>query len=560
MGAFLKNKKSVILASIFVTCCVLLWATYYILQSATTKKNVVEATPQTNEQTKIEKEILWSKPTKRPDLKLTKTVNELGQPVNTERYASTTYYTIGSIISGPYKGGELIYITIPVVYSDESGGKYRVIKLENRIILLTNHSQSDGFYLLDPKKFTTDSTTTLSDLTFPEKLTYKGTSLSFQGTNWAESLFDDEYNQKDLKKVFSDTQLGDVYTDASSTSFDKDGYERNAQNGFYIRAPDGTIRVYSLDINFYDKNRNIPHVTWNNGSTTIAEYINTDRGGCGSSNYTSVKTNITRDDLTQVGVTSFGDPIYELKNTDSELLKNIYNKEYNPYDYSATDRTKPLTKISYEKFIQSHPVFFWYDPFGRLVKFQKSEYVPQAECGKPVIYLYPEKTIPVSVKVAPQGGFTKTIPEYGNGWNVVATPKSEITDNASGKTFPYLFWEGRGGIYETPKKGFIITQKEVPTFLVEKLTKLGLNQKEQADFIEFWEPRMTGAPYYFVTFLGNSEMNKLAPLTIDPKPDTVIRILMDFMPLRERVPAIGYEIKTPPRKGFTVVEWGGVIR
>jgi hypothetical protein len=35
---------------------------------------------------------------------------------------------------------------------------------------------------------------------------------------------------------------------------------------------------------------------------------------------------------------------------------------------------------------------------------------------------------------------------------------------------------------------------------------------------------------------------------------------MDFTPLEKPIKAKGYEIKTPERKGFTVVEWGGVLR
>ncbi|MDD5051065.1 MAG: hypothetical protein PHV93_05025, partial [Candidatus Pacebacteria bacterium] len=89
---------------------------------------------------------------------------------------------------------------------------------------------------------------------------------------------------------------------------------------------------------------------------------------------------------------------------------------------------------------------------------------------------------------------------------------------------------------------------------------LGLNDKERADFIEFWEPRMTGAPYFFVTFLGTQAMNKLAPLTITPKPDTIIRVLMDFTPLQKPIEVSSLVIHTPVRKGFTVFEWGGVLR
>ena len=71
---------------------------------------------------------------------------------------------------------------------------------------------------------------------------------------------------------------------------------------------------------------------------------------------------------------------------------------------------------------------------------------------------------------------------------------------------------------------------------------------------------MKDSPYYFVTFLGNREMNQIAPLIINPKPDTVIRVLMDFTPLTSPINVKEYEILTPQRNGFTVVEWGGVLR
>ena len=71
---------------------------------------------------------------------------------------------------------------------------------------------------------------------------------------------------------------------------------------------------------------------------------------------------------------------------------------------------------------------------------------------------------------------------------------------------------------------------------------------------------MKDSPYYFVTFLCNREMNQIAPLIINPKPDTVIRVLMDFTPLTSPINVKEYEILTPQRNGFTVVEWGGVLR
>lgn len=84
-----------------------------------------------------------------------------------------------------------------------------------------------------------------------------------------------------------------------------------------------------------------------------------------------------------------------------------------------------------------------------------------------------------------------------------------------------------------------------------------MDEKETRDFVEFWAPYMKEAPYYFITFYGNRDMDRLAPLVISPKPDTVIRVFMDFAPLKKPIVVDPLPISTPKRTGFTVVEWGG---
>jgi hypothetical protein len=50
-------------------------------------------------------------------------------------------------------------------------------------------------------------------------------------------------------------------------------------------------------------------------------------------------------------------------------------------------------------------------------------------------------------------------------------------------------------------------------------------------------------------------------LVVTPKPDAVIRVLMDFRPLwtRESAHALAFP-PVPQRRGFTIVEWGGILR
>jgi hypothetical protein len=307
-------------------------------------------------------------------------------------------------------------------------------------------------------------------------------------------------------------------------------------------------------VDFFGK-YNVPDIIWNDGTKNTDRYDFSDVGGCGSSNYISVisKSVINpSQDLKPAGRNSKGDVIYELKDINHKFLKHFYDDKY---------RAADKDKLPYEEFVKKkRPLLYWIDPFGRLIKLENSEFVSLAECGKPVIYLYPESASEVSVKIYPKGGMSYSDPAYNDGWTVKADRNGKLTDLISGKSFPYLFWEGRGGIYKQSQKGFLVARKDVHNFLLEKLGKLGLNEKETSDFIEFWEPRMKESPYYFVTFLGNREMEQIAPLDIEPKPDTVIRVLMDFFPLDKPASFEGFKIRTPKRQGFTVVEWGGVLR
>lgn len=341
--------------------------------------------------------------------------------------------------------------------------------------------------------------------------------------------------------------------------FYKKGLTANAKSiydrgGFYVRAPDGTLRVYDLqDVGLIGTPKD-KKAGFTLSSGEIPEnifYKWTDVGGCGAQNYASV-VDIPQTELQQIGTTNFdGTPIYTVKSDNHPLLKIVYTDHYNPWNEE---------KISYEEFVKKLPLFFWRDKFGRLIKFENEKFLPQAECGKPVIYLYPEKTTDVEVKVFPQGGFSYTEPLYESGWSVVATPESVITNKKDGKTYPYLFWEGKGGIYESPEKGFVVEREKVSDFLSTALSAYGLVAKEISDFKEFWLPKMREYPYYFISFYDNQKMDELAPLKITPEPDSVIRVLMDYKGLREPIKVSGYSIPKRERKGFTVVEWGGVIK
>ena len=381
------------------------------------------------------------------------------------------------------------------------------------------------------------------------------------------------FDPKGLTLAFTDPVVGPVYFAAANQKSVPVEY---SNHGFYVGLPDGSYATYgeqffgNPDI-FSFSTFTLP-ITWNGGTKNTAKYVPSQQTGCGTQYLVDVVNDeVGLGDLVFAGKADTDEKIFLLKDENAKPLKQFFeevnnatNGRYIIYTPSTDGSAEPIITyrpLSYRQFIDARPFLFMIDPYGRLVRFYNDDvFEPTGGCGKPVIYLYPQKAETVSVHIAPQGGFTKTDPAYGTGWNVFAKPDGELKNIADGKSYPYLFWEGWGGLYQTPDKGFVVAQNDVHTFLVSKLAELGLNAKETADFMEFWEPRMAGSPYYFVTFLGNQAMDQIAPLSISPKPDTVIRILMDFTPLATPKPVEPLTIHTPARNGFTVVEWGGVLR
>ena len=174
---------------------------------------------------------------------------------------------------------------------------------------------------------------------------------------------------------------------------------------------------------------------------------------------------------------------------------------------------------------------------------------------KPVIYLYPEQEMQVSVQLRLDGELTCTYPAYNGGWQVTAQPDGTLTDGA-GQTYNYLYWEGLTNAQWDMSQGFCVKGEDSATFLEEALAQLGLTRKEANEFIVYWLPLMEQNPYNIVSFQEKSYTDA-AQLMVDPAPDTVIRVFMTFLASDEYVQIQPQELTAPQRQGFTVVEWGG---
>lgn len=178
---------------------------------------------------------------------------------------------------------------------------------------------------------------------------------------------------------------------------------------------------------------------------------------------------------------------------------------------------------------------------------------------KPIIYLYPENTMDVSVKLGNEDDLTTTYPKYDNSWDVIASPNGRLIDKKTGREQYGLYWEGKNHNTKVEKEGFIVKGEDTIKFLEEKLSILGLTEREADEFIIYWLPKLEDNKYNYIRFETLNEINTYMPLNITPKPDSIIRILMDYKPLDEKITVEEQILVSPKRNGFTVVEWGGSL-
>ena len=176
---------------------------------------------------------------------------------------------------------------------------------------------------------------------------------------------------------------------------------------------------------------------------------------------------------------------------------------------------------------------------------------------KPIIYLYPEEETNVTVKVAYEEKLTTTYPKYNGGWNVTAYPDGTLIDNNTNRQLYGLYWEGKDNNIKQTNEGFVIAGEDTSEFLEEKLNILGLTDKEAEEFIIYWLPILEKNKYNYIRFSSQEEINKYMPLEVNPTPDTIIRVVMNYKPLDRKINVKEQKLERKERKGFTLVEWGG---
>ncbi len=391
-----------------------------------------------------------------------------------------------------------------------------------------------------------DATSSYVGLRGPSQFTYKG--IPFEGSG--SPFLRDSNNYPDTAWNYIDeVGAGELFIQ-QSYYYPSDRGGPIAFDDFYVKLPSGLYTGYSPEY-YFRRDDGTFDITFNDATKPTDAYFFGMNRGCGG--YGSAT--ITQPDASRIhisGHTSKGEPIYEFSNVNDPILRIYYENMPDNNDDGVReyyDAERGSVPITIQEFAGVHAILLYKDSMNRWLVISNSKYGPQAECGKPVIYLYPIKPTQVSVKVG--ANITVSDPEYGNGWNVLAEPTGKQT----------LFWEGTGfGRYPEVTSGFVVKHENIETALRSQLAQQGLNARESQDFLDFWLPKMPTTPYIRLTWFGTKEMNELAPLYVSPKPDSVIRVFLDFQGLQKPISIPEQKLSSVARTGFTLAEWGGLLK
>lgn len=177
---------------------------------------------------------------------------------------------------------------------------------------------------------------------------------------------------------------------------------------------------------------------------------------------------------------------------------------------------------------------------------------------KPIIYIYSkEDNTNVRVTLGKPELITTSYPEYNDGWEVIANKDGSLKLLDSDREYYALYWEGKTYQKQEITEGFCIKGEDSASFLEDKLRVLGLNDREVEEFIVYWLPKLEENKYNLIRFETMEEINEYMPLDINPVPDTIIRVLMDFKGVDKYVDVKEQPLQEVTRNGYTVVEWGG---
>jgi hypothetical protein len=176
---------------------------------------------------------------------------------------------------------------------------------------------------------------------------------------------------------------------------------------------------------------------------------------------------------------------------------------------------------------------------------------------KPNIYLYPETTERISVKLSFPAGGTITVsdPAYGSGWLVDVEPNGRI-DNQ----YNFLFYEARVPNLYQYSSGWIVHKDTASEFFAHTMCQAGFTAREIADFVEYWGPRLTSDSLYEVYPQQELQIDKLIRLQVVPSPQHQLRLFFVIRPAHVNPSGLAKPVLVKAdRSGYHLAEWGVVM-
>lgn len=251
----------------------------------------------------------------------------------------------------------------------------------------------------------------------------------------------------------------------------------------------------------------------------------------------------------------------DLENAEEQMAVDII--KYSDYIKVQDNRNYPVVKKYYALTDEMENLFEEGEGYARK-EYEAANNRGEILSEKPVIYLYPEKARDIHVEVK-NVDFTTVYPAYDGGWDVRAQrdgtlqlyrEDGKVLDES--REYYALYYEGKSSLVEDWQRGFTVEKKDYQTFLEEKLRILGLSDREAEEFILYWLPRMEKYPSVDIHFAEQSLVDEKVPLEISPKPDTAIRVFMQWRKHEEGKNIPQQQSLSPiARKGYLAVEWGG---
>jgi hypothetical protein len=373
-------------------------------------------------------------------------------------------------------------------------------------------------------------------------------------------LDDNHFSRKadysfDVIEVIGTTTEGQILRGYDVTS------EGTAMYKYALTLAGGLYVEYKANLPEYVGDDRVLKVIWNDTNEMNDEMYRVDgMGSCGGGGPEAAVTKVMESDIRLVGKTNTGLNVFVISNPNHPLISRVFDATKGMFfDFSAGTGTAEENYLNREEFIELKGVVVVAEADGSQLIFTHGKYGPQAECGKPVVYVYPEVTTDVTVKV--DAYVTKSEPEYNpsEGWKATAHPDGTLV--VGGVEYENLFWDGYGnGLYNKPDAGVIVPTDTALEVMADNLRTIGFIETEIEDFVEFWADHLPEEEYTRITWLLTKEMEELAHLSVEPRPDTLIRAFVDYEGVTEPYEIAPQELPTFERRGYVVTEWGGLLR